>query len=181
MNHSDEQVLLPRVREELDITFSTTVADHCKAGDLRCVPVPIVCIHKSPVHLEAFAGFRGVSPSAVPLGSHHTPPGWDQTSVGADVILDDSLSALIPLFQQPVIDYVGVCHILSEQSIDGVRIACQLGLSGLPATSFVRQELEMILLQAAEPASADPSHSLEFGKVHRFQAKVGTLCFLPFI
>lgn len=75
MDHADEQVLLPGVREELHGAHATVVADHHEAGQVVGLPGHHLHIDEAPVHLVAVAGRSGVPTPTVAQG--------ETTSLGA--------------------------------------------------------------------------------------------------
>lgn len=88
MNHSNEQILLPGIREKFQIAFPAIVADHGKAGSSK--PATGLCfnIHKSPIHLEDGARFCSISPAACTQSLYRPVLGWQQVLVSRDIFLD---------------------------------------------------------------------------------------------
>ncbi|MPN23869.1 hypothetical protein SDC9_171262 [bioreactor metagenome] len=67
MNHPDEQVLLPCVREEFHVPLPAMPADHHETRQLLQVALAVNRVYKAPVHLEAIPGPQLVASSAVAL------------------------------------------------------------------------------------------------------------------
>lgn len=61
MNHSDKQILLLGIRKEFNISLTTAVTDHGKAGNLIFIAFVIFNRYKSPVHLVGFSRLRLVT------------------------------------------------------------------------------------------------------------------------
>ena len=67
VDHTDEEVFLPRVGKELHIPLSAMMADHSKAGDPVDSPLAVHHLREAPIHLESFSRLCHVAATAVPL------------------------------------------------------------------------------------------------------------------
>ena len=67
VDHTDEEVFLPRVGKELHITLSAMMADHSKASDSVDSPLAVQHLREAPIHLESFSRLCHVAATAVPL------------------------------------------------------------------------------------------------------------------
>ena len=90
MDHSDEQIFLSGIGEELHIPLTAVMADHGEAGHLVLTAVIVHHIGEPPVHLECFARFRGKTAAPVSLGFRQLPLGRHKKFVGRNIILDRS-------------------------------------------------------------------------------------------
>ena len=119
VDHAYEEVLLPGVREELDVARSAMMAHHREARYLEVAAVPALDPHEAPVHLVALAGLRLESPSAAALrvSLGELALGGNQVRVRGDVVLDSSLSALVALARDALEDDLGVRYALHQQGV----------------------------------------------------------------
>ncbi len=127
MDHANEQIFLPRTGEELDVAFTTAVADHSKTGNSADLPERVDYIRKSPVHLEHFTRLGGVPPSAVPLRSNKGTFGGEQIFVARDVFLNGCLAAVIAGFLVPIQDDSRILHSHPQEFVNEPFVTAELG------------------------------------------------------
>ena len=145
MQHAYEEVLLPCVREELDVGRAAVVAGHREACDPRDGAVGRLRIGEPPVHLVCLAGLCLVSPAARAPGIRLPPRRRHERAVGGDVVLDRRDAACISLPLQAVEDRLGVRHPLAELVIDDAGVSREDRRLCLPACIAVRPGLEALL------------------------------------
>ena len=95
MDHTDEQILLPRVREELYVHLPTVMTDHRKTGNLVFIACRIGDPCESPVHLVGFSRTCRIPASAVSLWIDLLTSGWNQILMSSYVILYGRQAACI--------------------------------------------------------------------------------------
>ena len=105
MDHANEQILLPGIGEELNVTLPAMVADHGKACCAVDLPVVVQNICEAPVHLVGLAGICGIATTSVALRRNLLPLGWQEMLVGGNVVFDDGQSTLKAGLQQAIQDH----------------------------------------------------------------------------
>ena len=95
VQHADEEALLPRVGEELDVEGAAVVAAHREARDpSRAARVAAVDVHEPPVHLVRLARAAAEPLTAAPLRRDDLPLRRHEAPVAGDVGLDGREAAL---------------------------------------------------------------------------------------
>ena len=125
MNHSDKQVFLPGVGEELNEHLPAVVADHRKTSHVKLLTCLIFSFDKAPIHLECFTRQGCIPASTVPLRSCHLSFSRNQVPVRRNVILYCSEAARVSIALQCFQAHARIRHALSEQSIQNGSKACQ--------------------------------------------------------
>lgn len=118
VDHADGQVLLARVREELDVARAAVVAHHREAGDLERAARPIPHLDEAPVHLIGLAWVGPATPAAASLGilPGDPPLGGHEVGVRADVVLDGGLASLVALARDSLEYHLGIGDALGENT-----------------------------------------------------------------
>ena len=102
VQHPDEEVLLARVREELDVGAPAMVADHGEAGDTRPLPAGALDRDEAPVHLVGLSGRRPEALAAAALRGRLPPLRGHEVPVRGDVGLHRCEAAGVALAEQPL-------------------------------------------------------------------------------
>lgn len=166
VDHPYEEVLLSRVREELDVGGTAVVAHHREAGDAVALAPPSLHVHEAPVHLECLAGLRPVALPAAPLGRHGPSCGRGQVLVGLDVDLHRGEATLVSLGPEPLEDHLGVGDALSEQVVHDAGEAREHGRLRMHAASSMRGDAEALGLERPRLRSAEPGPPGELRQVY---------------
>ena len=156
VDHTDEQVLLLGIGEELHIPLATVVADHGEAGDLIFAAVIVNHPGEAPVHLKGLSGLCSEPLPPASLGRHQLPPGGYQEAVDGDIVLDRGQSTGIPRLLEPLQAYLSVGNALDEELVQDGRVSGEYRLSGLTALQTVGLESEAVLLSLRSFALETP-------------------------
>ena len=88
MNHSNEEVLLFGIGEELNIPLTAMVTDHCKtSGGVLC-SVVVQDLGKAPIHLICFSWLCGEPTAAVALRCYQLSLGRHKVLMRRNIVFD---------------------------------------------------------------------------------------------
>ena len=94
VKHSNEQVFLLGIGEELHILLTAVVAHHGKAGNIVFAAVVVHHFGESPVHLVGFSRLRGEPAATAALWRHQLTLGGNEMFMGCNVSLNRAETAL---------------------------------------------------------------------------------------
>ena len=150
VDHTDEQILLLGVGEELDIPYAAVVADHGEACAHKHIAQIVLHLHEAPVHLERFSGRRRISTATVSLRSYKLTLGRNKVAVSGNVVFYRGHAAAVPCLSQSLQANGRIRNTAAKHSIQRFRIAgkdCLLRRSAFIAMGL---ELKTIAFQPTE-------------------------------
>lgn len=162
VEHPYEQVLLPRVGEELHVEAAAVVANHREARDPVLRAARADDRDEAPVHLIRLAGPRSEPLAAAPLWCHGPPLCGDEVPVAGYVRLHGGEAALVALAEQPLVDHLRVGDSPAELVVDETGVPREHRHLGPPAAVAVRERPEAVLPDrpGLRPREARPAAEL---------------------
>ena len=92
VEHTNEQIFLLCIGEELYIPLPAVVANHSEAGGVVFTSIVCLYLRKAPVHLKRLSGTGRVPSPTVSLRFNCMTRGGNKIMVGRDVVLDDGFT-----------------------------------------------------------------------------------------
>ena len=132
MQHPDEEVLLARVREELDVGAPAMVADHGEAADPRPLPARALDRDEAPVHLVGLSGRRPEALAAAALRGRLPPLRGHEVPVRGDIGLHRGEAAGVALAEQPLEYHLRVGDALPQEVVHQAGVAGEHARRGPP-------------------------------------------------
>lgn len=132
VQHPDEEVLLARVREELDVGAPAMVADHGEAGDPRPLPARALDRDEAPVHLVGLSGRRPEALAAAALRGRLPPLRGHEVPVRGDIGLHRGEAAGVALAEQPLEYHLRVGDALPQEVVHQAGVAGEHARRGPP-------------------------------------------------
>ena len=175
VEHTNEQIFLLGVGEELHIPLTAVVADHSKAGNRVFFSGERLDLGKAPVHLERVSGAGGVPPPTVSLRSNRIASRRNEMLVRQDVVFNRGLAASISVCTEPAEAHSGVCHAVLQQTIQDTCIAAQERGARFPALCGVLSVLKAVLLHPAQSGAGNPGTALQLCKIDLLQRELVSL------
>ena len=171
VQHSNEQVLLLCVREELDKRRPTMVAAHGKASSLVLVSGAVQDLCKAPVHMKRFSGSRLISPSPVALRLHQMPLGGYKVLMCGNIDLYCCLPAVKACCLKPFQTNNRIRDAVHKQRVKQTCIAGETSLRGYLSRIAMRFEHKAVTLQPPKPSSAYATSALQLGQIQLLKAE----------
>ena len=165
VQHPDEEVLLARVREELDVGAPAMVADHGEAGDPRPLPAGALDRDEAPVHLVGLSGRRPEAlPAAAPRG--RLPPlRGHEVPMRGDVGLHRGEAAGVALAEQPLEYHLRVGDALPQEVVHQAGVAGEHARRGPPPAVPVGQGPEPVGPDRPRAGAGEPRPPAELSEV----------------
>ena len=125
MDHADEEILLPRIGEELYVPLPAMMADHGETDRLKLGAVRIQNFGGAPIHLECFSWLGRVATAAIALRRDLLPLGRQEMLVPGDVTFDGTTAPGEAHFLKTFHAYRGIADATAEHAVENGRIAVQ--------------------------------------------------------
>ena len=102
INHTDEEILLPGVREKLYIPLPAIMTNHSEASNMKLGTIWIKDLCKPLVHLERFSWPGHIASTMVALWRKLLALGRQKMFVRSNVFFYDCCAALISCLLKPI-------------------------------------------------------------------------------
>lgn len=165
VQHPDEEVLLARVREELDVGAPAMVADHGEAGDPRPLPAGALDRDEAPVHLVGLSGRRPEALAAAALRGRLPPLRGHEVPVRGDVGLHRCEAAGVALAEQPLEYHLRVGDALPQEVVHQAGVAGEHARRGPPPAVPVGQGPEPVGPDRPRAGAGEPRPPAELSEV----------------
>ena len=181
MDHTDEEILLFCVGEELNIPLTTMVAHHGEAGSGVFRSVVVQNLSKAPVHLVGFSRLSRESAAAVTLWGYQLPLGGDKVFVRLNIPLDGTEATLEPNRLQPLQAYHRIGDALTKQFIQISRVAAENSALLFLTHKTVGRLVEVICFESSEPCPGHAGAAFQLRQIDLFQGEIISLLRLHFL
>ena len=165
VDHTNEQIFLLCVWEELHIPLSAVVANHSEAGGIVLASVISLYFREASVHLKRLSGASRVTASTVPLRLNCMTRGRNKMLVGSNIVLDDGFPASEPVLAELDKAHNRVYNASFEQSIQNAGIPAQERGRGFAAFQGVLDVLKVMLFHASQFGAGNASSTAQVCKV----------------
>lgn len=165
VQHPDEEVLLARVREELDVGAPAMVADHGEAGDPRPLAAGALDRDEAPVHLVGLSGRRPEALPAAALRGHLPPLRGHEVPVRGDIGLHRGEAAGVALAEQPLEYHLRVGDALPQEVVHQAGVAGKHARRGPPPAVPVGQGPEPVCPDRPRTGAGEPRPPAELREV----------------
>lgn len=165
MQHPDEEVLLARVREELDVGAPVMVANHGEAGDPRPLAAGALDRDEAPVHLVCLPGRRPEALPAAALRGRLPPLRGHKVPVRRDVGLHRGEAAGVALAEQPLEYHLRVGDALPQEIVHQAGVPGEHARRGPPPAVPVGQGPEPVGPDRPRPGAGEPRPPAELREV----------------
>lgn len=165
VQHPDEEVLLARVREELDVGAPAMVADHGEAGDPRPLPARALDRDEAPVHLVGLSGRRPEALAAAALRGRLPPLRGHEVPVRGDIGLHRGEAAGVALAEQPLEYHLRVGDALPQEVVHQAGVAGEHARRGPPPAVPVGQGPEPVCPDRPRAGAGEPRPPAELREV----------------
>ena len=165
VQHSDEEVLLARVREELDVGAPAMVADHGEAGHPRPLAAGALDRDEAPVHLVGLPGRRPEALPAAALRGRLPPLRGHKVPVRRDVGLHRGEAAGVALGDQPLEYHLRVGDALPQEIVHQAGVSGEHARRGPPPAVPVGQDPEPVGPDRPRPGAGESRPPAELREV----------------